>query len=648
MFRPVDNGGGHQSNVHEASHLGVSGKVRGAGSIRIVISGPPGGFLFFAAILAPDARRERVRAALNLHGGRLAATGWSGSIIDEEFFGGMIAWDDNASHADLLRDPDHGTILLRAGHLAADDIWGTDGRHSTEREGVWGEFAAIVVRPLADSRCEVDAFSDPAASWPIYHARRDDALVVSNDPHFIALALGLTELSEQGVYEVLAYHHSLGVETTIAGIERLYPGDRVRASSSVLGVENFRIESKAAYAYTSKGAPTAEIEREALDSLRQGVAAIRPLRNGRFAEATVQLSGGLDSRLTAAVLADVFTERPDVVTVDLSNELELKVARDVAARLGYPHRTEFLNDTNIATMRVGWLLTGGQVSPYAAAGNVLSYETARRSASGRILLIGAWPGDCLIGSYIPLIPGMTSRIFRGAHIRDWAAKRGRRRAELGEGVTGPATKQVARAARQRLRRRLLDGSGSTAAQAISYWAMFSRQPAFSYIAPAMLTSHVLPLTPMLARPYLEQLLRLSGRQIIGKNFYRAMIAHGFPALAGIPNASTRQPVTDEPAVIPRLPSSLNELYTWLPVWVQQLAHVTVGRFRKASDSEDDSVEAEHWSAVLAEDGESDIVTAGGIVVQAGPGSDIHLRAVARGLRWTADYLSEGTERLGEW
>lgn len=604
--------------------------------------------MFFAAIVGPEERLVRAREALDLHGERLVATGWSGLPAELEITGGLLAWDSAASHADLLRDPERGTLLLRAGYLASADEWDVDGRQSTERDDVWGEFAAVIVRKLSDSRIELNAFSDPAGSWPIYHARRENTLVVSNDPHFIAIALGITELSAQGVYEVLAYHHSLGVETTINGVERLFPGDRFRAVASVSGIEDVTIESRSVYAYSSNGASDSEIEHKALAALRNGVSSIPPLNSGRFADATVQLSGGLDSRLTAAILADVFPERPDVVTLDLSNAAELEIAREVAERLGYPHRIAHLADTNLATMRVGWLLTGGQVSPYAAAGNILSYETARRTDEGQVLLVGAWPGDCLIGSYIPLVPGMTSRILRGALVRDWAAKRGHRRTGTGEGVAGPAAKRIARTARRRLRRRLLGSSGSTAAQTISYWAMFSRQPAFSYIAPAMLTSHVLPLTPVLARPYLEQLLRLSGRQIIGKNFYRAMIAHGFPSLAGIPNASTRQPVTDERAVVPWRPSSLNDLYARLPMWVQHVAHVTLGHLRKGSSAVDGSAEAQHWSTVLAEGSDSDVVTAGDLVIYAGPGSDIHLRAVARGLRWTKDYLDEGAARLGEW
>lgn len=604
--------------------------------------------MFFALFIGPEERLARARAALELHSDRLGATGWSGESISKDFSGGFLAWDGASSHADLLRDPENGAILLRAGYLAGDDEWGADGVHATERDDAWGEFAAVSVRNLANNRIDVGAFSDPAASWPIYHARRDGALAISNDPHFIALSLGLTELSEQGVFELLDYHHALGVETTIAGVERLFPGDSVCATASHLGLEEVRIESRSVYAYSPKGAPSAEIEHEALEALRGEVSAIRPLMGGQFAHATLQLSGGLDSRLTAAVLAEVFSERPDVVTLDLSDDRELGIARDVAERLGYPHRTGTLDDTDLETMRIGWLLTGGQVSPYAAAGNILSYETAHRGAGGQVVLVGAWPGDCLIGSYIPLLPGMKSRLLRGFAVRDWASKRGRRRVESGEGITGPGAQRADRAARRKLQRRMLNGSGSTAAQLISFWAMFGRQPAFSYIHPAMLTSHVLPITPVLARPYLNQLLRLRGSQIFGKNFYRAMILHGFPGLADIPIAATGRPVTDEPAVVSWRPSSLDDLYTRLPLFAQRLAHWTLGRFRQHSNVAEGTAETEHWSQILAEGGDSDTVAAGGIVVIAGPGSDLHLRATARGLRWTVNYLKEGEESLGVW
>ncbi|MCB2413602.1 hypothetical protein LGT39_12185, partial [Demequina sp. TTPB684] len=566
--------------------------------------------MFFAAVVGPEARLARARSALSIHGSRLAATGWACEPVHEEFVGGTIAWDSSSSHASVFRDPKRGTLLLRAGYLAARDEWDANGRHATENDDAWGEFAAVAIRAPHESRVVLEAFADPAASWPVYYARRGEVAVVSNDPQFVALVLGLTELSEQGVYELLAYHHSLGVETTIAGVKRLFPGDRLRVEATTAGVVETAIEHRRVYAYTRMGTPSEVIERDALDALRRGVAEIRPLSSGRFADATVQLSGGLDSRLTAAVLADVFPERPVVVTLDLSKNDELEVAREVATRLGYPHRVETLSTTDLTTMRQGWFLTGGQVSPYAAAGNILSYETAHRGANGQVLLVGAWPGDCLIGSYIPIVPGMTSRALRHVMVVDWGNKRGRRRAELAGTVTGPAASRVERAARRRLRRRLSEGSGSTAAQMISYWAMFSRQPAFSYIAPAMLTSHVLPVTPVLAKPYVEQLLRLSGNQIVGKNWYRAMISHGFPALEGIRNASTARPVTDEVVKATWKPSSLDDLYMRLPEIVQRAAHATVGRLRRRVTTANDSAEEEHWSTVLA-GGERESVTAGG-------------------------------------
>jgi hypothetical protein len=604
--------------------------------------------VFFAAVIGPEERLPRVHEALGFHGEHLRATGWSGEFDIESFAGGLIAWDGATSHGELLRSPADGTVILRGGYLAADDEWDDAGRHSTERDDVWGEFAAIVARPLAGDSTQLDAFSDPAASWPIYHGRRDDTLVVSNDPHLIGALLGLTRLSEQGVFELLAYQHSLGVETTISGIERLFPGDRLQVVATRGGLARMEIKRRPVYEYETGPSDAAELERLALDALRDGVSDIRPLAGGAFADATIQISGGLDSRLTAAVLADVFDERPPLVTFDLSNDFEMTVAKSVAERLGYPHRTATLAEADLDTMRVGWLLTGGQVSPYAAAGNVVSYQGVPLDSRGRALIVGAWPGDCLIGSYIPLRPGMTSSLLRRAIVSNWVAHRGHDRTGPGGGVSGPRARHVARAARRRLRRRILDGSGSSAAQSISFWAMFGRQPTFSYVHPAMLTSHVLPITPVLARPYLHHLLQLTGPQIIGKNFYRAMIAHGFPSLADVPNASTGKPVTDLPAVIRWRPTSVDDLYMRLPVVVRRLVHVTLGRLRTGSRSPELSVEDDHWSSVLSAGGHSDRVELDGIVVTAGPGSDIHLRSVARGLRWTVDHLDAAAARLGPW
>ncbi len=605
--------------------------------------------MFFAAVIGPEPRLERARSALALHGAVLGGTGWSGELIAEGFAGGLLAWDHDSSHVDLFRDAEGGSVLLRGGYLAGEDGWDEDGRHSTEREDAWGEFAAITVRGLQSGSIELKAFSDPAASWPIYFARRDSTLAVSNDPHFIGLALGLSELSSQAAYELIAYHHSLGTETTIKEVVRLYPGDQLLASGKQSRVEQCRVESRPTYAYALGVNQEPVSGSSVLDALRNGVAAIRPLALGGFARATLQLSGGLDSRLTAATLANVFSERPDVVTLDLSDEVELGIAREVATRLGYPHRTASLAATDLTTMRAGWLLTAGQVSPYAAAGNILSYETAARANDGQILLVGAWPGDCLIGSYIPLLPGMASRVLRRVAMDDWADKRGKRLNELAHAVSGPGARKTERTARRRLRQRLRSASGSTAAQSISYWAMFSRQPAFSYVAPAMLTSHVLPITPVLARPYVEQLLRLNARQVFGKNFYRAMILHGFPVLADVPTASSGRPVTDSPARVRWIPTTINDLYVRLPTFVQRLSHSTIGRLRPPRPAGSGSAESNHWEALLLQSGEEgEIQTADGVVIRAGHDSDAHVRAVSLGLRWTKDYLEEGTTKLGAW
>lgn len=603
--------------------------------------------MFLALFLGADRQVVRANTALQHHSQNLAASSWVGTIKAEPVPGGFVAWDRDSTHASVFHDKSGTTMLVRGGYLAGPDEWLGGGIHSTEADDAWGEFAALVIRSDGGPGLTASALADPAGSWPMYWARRDEAVVVTNDALFAAVSLGLTTLSSQASYELLAYGHSLGPDSTITGVSRLRPGERLKATATVTGVDSLEFSRAARHRYERTAEPELSLESLALNGLRAGAASIPVLRDGGFAHATVQLSGGMDSRLTAAVLAEQYAERPPAVTLDLSDPKELEIAAEVARRLGYPHKVESLAQADEETLRKGWLLTGGQVSPYAAAGNVLSYETAQRGPSGEVLLVGAWPGDCLIGSYIPLIPGMKSRVLRRVMTHDWANKRGRRLFELERNVTGAGRRRIARIARRRLARDLASASGSSAAQSISHWAMFTRQPNFSYLAPAMLTSHVLPITPLLSRPYLERLLQLTGGQILGKRFYRGMIARAYPDVAEVPIVANGRPITDPAPGVAWAPKSVADLYVRLPVAVQSAAHFTIGRFKRATSQPSISVEEDYWSSFLGT-GESESTVAGNLEFHTSAKDDLHVRAIVRGLRWTREYLDQSKEAIGAW
>ena len=593
--------------------------------------------MFFAISLHADDRADRTDRAARLHAERLAATDHFGRLARRSFPGGAAYWDEGSSHALLSEDPDGSSFLLRGGYIAAADAWDGD-RHTTEAPDTWGEFAAARVRDRGDG-ASVEVWADPAGSWPLYHGVRGRQVVISNDPHFVAIALGVRALSTQGAFELLAYHHAIGSETTIEGVQAMGAGRIARAEADSTGSAGLRVSTRSRHRYTS---PSHGIDRT-YEALLDSVPRIPPL-NDPERVLTLQISGGLDSRLTLGVLAEALTARPEAVTLDLSTEEELEIARRVATALGFPHRTARLDEITLDAAQAGWLLTGGQVSVHAATGNILSYDVAATAPNGDVTIVGAWPGDCLIGSYVPFSAHVLSPVLRGWALRDWGRKRAPLWRTRGVQVHGPAAGRIARRAQRSLRTALLRSPGRSAAQAISAWAMFERQPRFSYISPAILSHDVLAVTPVLAGPYLEALLSLAPGEIIAKNFYRRMIHDRLPALRDVPNANTGAPVSTQAQLPPRLPRSRPELFDLLPLVVQE----AVRRLRPANHyigTPAATAETDFWNALFTAQGVTARVDLDGVTIDGGSGNDLHVRSVALALTWSKKYLDDAWARL---
>ncbi len=593
--------------------------------------------MFFAVSLHPAESAERVDRAALLHARHLSETARFGELARREFDGGSLYWDGGSTHADLFDAPDGGGFLLRGGYISGSDEW-TEGTHATEHPDIWGEFAAVRVRPAAQGS-QVDVWADRAGSWPLYHGSDGRRSVISNDPHFVAVALGFTALSAQGSYELLAYYHAIGRETTLRGVFALVAGEALQATTDVDGSSALRLHRRWIPRYSQS---TASID-ETYEALRDSVAQIGPLHDPDRT-LTLTISGGLDSRLTLGVLAEAGPQRPEAVTLDLSTPEELEIAHRVATTLGFPHRTARLDDLSLQAARSGWSLTGGQVSVHAAAGNILAYEVAGKAANGDVTLVGAWPGDCLIGSYVPVTPLMLSRASRGWALRDWSRKRAPLWRVRGVEVAGPRAKRIARAAHASLSRSVLRSPGRSAAQAISAWAMFERQPRFSYVSPAILSHDVLAVTPVLAGPYVDALLTLGPTDIMAKNYYRRMISSRLVSLRGVPNANTGAPVTPAPELPPRFPRTRPELFALLPTSIQEF----VRRLRPANHyigTPAPTAETEFWNGLFAAEGVEARVELDGVTVDARTSGDLHVGSVALALSWSRRYLEEASAEL---
>lgn len=593
--------------------------------------------MFFTAVIGEAAALRRAAKAAKWHGDQLAITGWAGTVKIESFAHSFVAWDADSTHADIARD--ERSLVVTAGYVAGGPVWVSGEYPPAITPTAEGEFASVQVSTGSDS-VTLAAATDPAGSWPVYWGRTPDLIVASNDPHFVAIALGVTDIDQQAAYELAAYHHTLEHGSTFPGVRRLAPGQHMYAARDGSGPLIPTLQGSTPYRYqAANGSPDEVIER-AWTGLQEGVRA-NPALQVHLTNATLQISGGLDSRLTLGVIADVFEARPRAVTLNLSDPVENDIAKSVSNRLGFPHELAQLESTDLATLRNGWLLTGGQVSPYAAAGNLLSYSTATRRDDGSILLVGGWPGDCLIGSYVPRRPGAAAPSMRAWFTADWRAKRAPRWSQRGIAFTGPDARRYQRRASATLRTQLREGSGCSAAQRISYWAMFSRQPAFSYISPAVLSSRVLAVTPLLSPRYLDHLMTLRGIDIYAKNFYRRLILRKLPTLADIPYAATGHPIVEDQLHPPRFPRSIDDAYTWLPAAVQNALYELIGRRRRQPTfMPSTDAETSHWCRVLDAAGVSGVIDLDGATIDARSSSDVHVRSIELALRWSREYLFE--------
>jgi hypothetical protein len=485
-------------------------------------------------------------------------------------------------------------------------------------------------------------FSDAVACGPLYFGEANDRAVVSNDPHFVAVALGLEDLSEVGAYELLTYNHALGSETTIDGVARLFPGERV----------DLRVESDGEIRLTRGGSNPIRYRNRDLGDEQHMTEAYRALVEGvrrnhvlsdQYETASLGISGGLDSRLTLAAVAEALGTNASALTLDLSDGREAAFARDVALRLGFRHEVVSLGFGGPESLRAGWLLSGGQVSAHKAAEDLLHYRAAGATGDEQRLIVGAWPGDCLIGSYVPIARNMITPRRLRAGVRVWARNRGRQwiSAEAGE-MKGPTVRAIIRRSRNRLRDAVLASDGGTAAQKISYWAMYRRQPTFSYIAPSVLTTHILSITPVLAPGYLDRLMELSALDIVGKNYYRRLIHANAPTLRDIPTAATGAPISTARVVPSWLPSAY-DLFALAPPLVRNWARKVYRLFVTTNPTS-----GAHWrSVLLGEFGSTRDLKFGNAVFNFARASDTQVLGNALALWWTRRYLAAAKVELQE-
>lgn len=590
--------------------------------------------MFFAVTMGSPDADSRARQALGIHSDALVSTNLAGPLQTRSFPGVDVWWDGASSHVFIDDDPDLGTWTLLAGYLAA----GVRPSQATQESG--GEFAIIRLNSRG-SVTTLEVFADLAGSWPLYYGTSAHQAVISNDPHAVAAAQLWHRLDAQGAIELLSYGHTLGDRTTIRGVRRCPHGQILKGHSSHEAPPELAPEPGSSYAYSNAKEETGALAGAAFAALQRDVGRMPPITEGDR-PVIMQVSGGLDSRLTAAVSAPFLRRTAVAVTLDLSDSHEVEIAAEVSQRLGLPHRIAGLA-ASAADVRSAWTLTGGQVSAFAATGNLVAYAAGGLPLDGPLLVVGGWPGDCLIGSYVPLSASMLSENRVEATLRRWAALRGRSPQDLGVAVGDAAAgRAIWSDAKQSLLTQLLHASGSTAAQKISHWAMFGRQPAFSYVSPARLTSHVLEATPLLGRGYLEVLMKLSAQQLVAKNFYRRLLVDHVAELTSVAYAATGRPIDADP-LTPSVRWGVRDVVQAAPAGVERRLR-RLGRLVRDS-RRPLSTEETFWNSVKDLQSRERLRLDDVALEIKSTAAPTHTRGVILSLTWTSEYLQQVRSRV---
>jgi hypothetical protein len=395
-----------------------------------------------------------------------------------------------------------------------------------------GEFSKISIH-----QDELTGESDFSGSCPIFYGTSRNAVVISNDVHAIAIFLGISEMSKNSMVEMIKYGHCIGRETTINGVFRIWPEEKLRLSRFG-GKFLPTIEKYDALNYTKSSKLMTNVE-DAYNVLLKDIEKI-PID---LSNSICQISGGLDSRLTVRLLTLSKISQLNTLNIAFSDIEESKIAAQVAAAVNANHTSISLATDNALAARKAWLLTSGQVGVNAAAGNLIGYDYVKSRQLN--VIIGGWQGDCLIGSYVPNYAIFINPRFRRLAVRNWVVNRGYPNDEILIALDGILKRRDLRKARKRLLQVVNDIHAFDAAQQLSWWGMFRRQPAFTNISPARLCSDLIEVTPLLGKNYVGELLKLKGIDLLDKNFYRKLIHGKFPELRHISYSYTGVPISGE-------------------------------------------------------------------------------------------------------
>lgn len=584
--------------------------------------------MYFVAVVADSNSHQEIEERLTRHFGNLAQTGFAGGPTFHHAGDILLAFDGTSPFAEFS---------------CSDRAFELSGGYSSETAS--GEVTGSwITATLADEKLTLE--TDTYYPWPMYFAQQEGILAAGNDVHAVAIALGLYELDNRAVVELATMQFwILGRYTTVKGVERVWPGERLvlPAASTELSqkVEPERIEKILDYPSLSES-QSFDPEAHAKRTFESLVGAIRGMQVDSQ-NTVVGLSGGLDSRLTNLAISRAGLTDVRCFTISLEDGRELKIAGEIAKRLGFEHEALELPEDEDSAVRNGWLLTGGQAPLNAAAGNLTSYRMHLQHRDP-VRIVGAWPADLLIGAFVPSLADFTEPENLDLSIKWWVAQTTHRPDQYKLLKHSKFARKHLRTVRKTILKQTQESQAPTAAQRISRWAFAHCAPTFTFISPARLASQVQEVAPVMSKDFVKNLFSLRGKDLVERGFYQRMIYEVGPELRDIEYHNTGKLLSPEYVPLPRLSAPVRFMLK-LPLGVFIFAKaLQERRATKHLTPAPPLVQDLHWDRIYSEHLTKPLQLTEELTVDPTAEPDVRLRvkfaSSTLGCAWTREYLRD--------
>jgi len=401
-------------------------------------------------------------------------------------------------------------------------------------EAMMGQVAGTFAFALWDRRTQTLLLaSDRLGLRPIYYAEHAGVFRFASEVKgILAEATFPRRPNRAAVADFFYYSYIMGDKTLFEDVHLLPPASILRyqdgrwAVSSYWDIpfpERYPHHSDRWYDDLIYDAMQAAVKRMVYPGLRYGLS----------------LSGGLDSRWIAALLAQIQPESL-AVTVGIPGSDDTPFAEEVAARTGLAHQYWELSPTFVAELAESYV--------YIVDGMYNLMCTEEFPLSARIgdyvdVSVGGFLGDCLFGHEVnPVSACLRKRDVKRYWL--WRTKGGRLSQPLMAEIFGErAAQEMTAMAMDSLQSSIRAAPTDRGFQISQYVNIRHRQRRFINIAQVAKLPYVDIYHPIADGEVLAAALQLPPRQLILERAYRRAMATHFPELAEVPWTFTLTPPT---------------------------------------------------------------------------------------------------------